>query len=136
MPVMMEGELMSCFGLGALLGGGLFALVVLWLLQSALLLLGAKIAGIAGRSYARCLGVTAIALVATVPAALLLSALPLAGGVVSLLAGFIVTAAVGCGIFRATFGKALLAAVIAWAITAGIGIILGALVIGALMVVA
>ncbi|MCX7008151.1 MAG: hypothetical protein NTY53_13045 [Kiritimatiellaeota bacterium] len=126
---------MSVIGLGAFLVIGPLVLVFTWLTQAALLLLGAKLAGIEGRSFARCLGVTAIALVATLPAALLLSALPLVGGLVGTLAGFIVMAAAGCGIFRTTFVKALLAAVIAWLIVLGVGVILGALVMGALLVV-
>ena len=118
---------MTLLTLGAVLVGGFFALIAVWLLQSVLLLLGTKLTGIEGRSYARCLGVTAIALVATVPAALLLSALPLVGGLVAGFAGFIVTAAAGCGIFRTGFGKALFAAVIAWLLAVSIGIVLGAL---------
>jgi hypothetical protein len=51
--------------------------------------------------------------------------------------GFMVTAAAGCGLFRTTFGKALLAAVIAWALSLGLGLIwaaLAGLVMGVLLV--
>lgn len=124
---------MVVFGLGLMIGALLLALI--WLAQAALLLLGAKLAGIAGRSFARCLGITAIALVATVPAALLLASLPVVGGLIAAFAGFIVTAAAGCGLFRTSFGRALLAAVLAWVILLGAGLVVGAFAMGALLLV-
>ena len=123
--------------LGAMLAVGCVALLVSWPLQAALLLLGAKCAGIAGRSYVRCLGVTAIALVAAVPVALVLFRLHWVGSLAAHLTGFMAMAIAGCGLFRTTFGKALLAALIASAIAVGIGLIwaaLAGLVMGVLLV--
>ena len=91
------------------------ALALLWLLVSAVFLLwGARLAGIGRRSFGRAIGTLLIGGMASALLSAALGAAPLAGPGLGLLLGFFVSSVVMMAIFDTTFGKALVANILAW----------------------
>lgn len=91
------------------------ALALLWLLVSAVFLLwGARLAGIGRRSFGRAIGTLLVGGTASALLTAALGAAPLAGPGLGLLLGFFVSSVVMMAIFDTTFGKALVANILAW----------------------
>lgn len=114
---------MSAEGVGpfALAGGALVffaaAAVLVFFVQSLFLLWGARIAGIEHRGFGRAMAVTILGGLASLAASLLLSLSGPVAPIVGLIAGFLCSALVAMPIFRTTFGRALGASVLAWALS-------------------
>ena len=90
-------------------------LLVLWLLVSAAFLLwGARLAGIQKRSFGRAIGTLLVGGLASILLAAVLSAAPIVGTGAGILLGFCVSSVVMMAIFDTTFGKALVANILAW----------------------
>ncbi len=107
-----------------------------WLFVSAAFLLwGARLAGIARRSFGRAVATILLGSFASLVLAGLLSTAPALGAGAGLLLGFCVSAAVTMALFDTTFGKALAANILAWLlpplVAVGIGL-LGLAVVGLL----
>ncbi len=92
----------------------LLALPLIVLVHAAFLLLGATIAGIEGRSYGRSLIVVLLGLIPGFIAGIVLGWVPMIGWLLSFAAGFLITAAIMVPIFKTTFGKGLVAALLSW----------------------
>ena len=90
-------------------------LLFLWLLVSAAFLLwGARLAGIQKRSFGRAIGTLLVGGLASILLAAVLSAAPIIGTGAGILLGFCVSSVVMMAIFDTTFGKALVANILAW----------------------
>lgn len=90
-------------------------ILLAWLfLSAAFLLWGARLAGIARRSFGRAIGTIFLGHLAWYAVLAAFSAAPIVGTGAGLLLGFCVSAAVMTPIFDTTFGKALAANVLAW----------------------
>ncbi len=92
-------------------------LFVVLLISTAFLLWGAGIAGIEQRTFGKALGVTVLGGIASGVLSLILSVLPVIGMVLGFIGGFFVTALILMPIFSTTFGKALVATVLAWVLS-------------------
>ena len=91
------------------------ALLLAWgFLSSAILLWGARLAGIERRSFGRAIGTILLGGMAWFVVLAAFNAAPLVGTGLGLLLGFCVSAAVMTPIFDTTFGKALAANILAW----------------------
>ncbi len=91
--------------------------LLLWLfLSAAFLLWGARLAGIENRSFGRAIGTILLGGIATGIVGTLLQAAPFLGTGLGLLLGFCVSSLVMRTVFRTTFGKALVANILAWAL--------------------
>ena len=126
------------------LAGLLFVLAVaaflIWLFVSAAFLLwGARLAGIAQRSFGRAVGTVLLGSLATAIVAVLFNTAPLVGTASGLLLGFCVMAGVMMALFDTTFGRALAATILAWLLsllTAAGFVLLGFFLLGVLAVLA
>ena len=98
------------------------AILIGILLQTLFLNWGAAIAKIDSRTFGKSFITVILGGIASFVFGLVLSVLPGLGTAVGFIAGFLITALIMMPIFQTTFGKALAATVIAWA--------LGILVIG------
>ncbi len=111
-----------------------------WLLASAAFLLwGARLAGVARRSYGRALATILLGGLAWAAVQALFLSAPLVGTGAGLLLGFCVSAAVMTPIFDTTFGQAFAANVLAWVLPfvfAGALFLLGFALLGVLMLLA
>jgi len=86
----------------------------IWLfVGAALLLLGAKITGIVGRTYGKAIVTTVLSGIASLVLAFLLHSMPIVSAVLGFFGGFLITALIMIPIFKTTFGKALGAAALA-----------------------
>ncbi len=91
------------------------AVLLLWLFVSAAFLLwGARIAGIERRSFGRAIGTLLLGGFASALLSGLLRSSPYVGAGLGVLLGFCVSAFVMMAIFDTTFGKALVANILAW----------------------
>ena len=91
------------------------AVLLLWLFVSAAFLLwGARIAGIERRSFGRAIGTLLLGGFASALLSGLLRSSPYVGAGLGVLLGFCVSAFVMMAIFDTTFGKALVANLLAW----------------------
>ena len=91
------------------------AVLLLWLFVSAAFLLwGARIAGIERRSFGRAIGTLLLGGFASALLSGLLRSSPYVGAGLGVLLGFCVSAFVTMAIFDTTFGKALVANILAW----------------------
>ena len=91
------------------------ALLLLWLFVSAACLLwGARLAGIERRSFGRAIGTLLVGGIASALLSGLLRSSPYVGAGLGFLLGLCVSAAVMMAIFDTTFGKALVANLLAW----------------------
>jgi hypothetical protein len=97
------------------------------ILQAFFLLLGARIAGIEGRSFWRAMGTTILGGVAATVFTAMLSVIPAVGTVLGFVGGFFASALIMMPIFRTTYGKALGATVLAW--------VLGSVIIGGIVLI-
>jgi hypothetical protein len=86
-------------------------------ISSAFLLWGAKIAGVEGRTFGRAFGTTLLAGIASPVLSALFSVVPVIGGVLGVIGGFLIAAVIMMGIFQTSFGKALGATVLAWTLS-------------------
>lgn len=111
--------------------------LLLWLFVSAAFLLwGARISGIERRSFGRAIGTILVGGIASALLATGLSAAPLVGTGLGLLLGFCVSALVMMAIFDTTFGKALVANILAWVlplVLAGVLALIGLALMGILV---
>jgi len=80
------------------------------------LLFAAKIAGIPKSSFGRALAAVVLGSVAGFIFSLVLSSVPVAGAALGFIGGFVAQALVMMPIFKTTFGRALGATVLAWAL--------------------
>ncbi|MBU4461012.1 MAG: hypothetical protein KJ579_10620 [Verrucomicrobia bacterium] len=118
----------------ALAGGALavvaaVVLVVLFV-QSFFLLWGARIAGIEGRSFGRALAVTILGGLASFAVSFVLVASGPVAPIVGFVAGFVVSALVAMPVFRTSFGRALGAVVLAWALSLLIFVVIALVFLG------
>ena len=91
------------------------AVLLLWLFVSASFLLwGARIAGIERRSFGRAIGTLLLGGFASALLSGILRSSPYVGAGLGVLLGFCVSAFVTMAIFDTTFGKALVANILAW----------------------
>ena len=91
------------------------AVLLLWLFVSAAFLLwGARLAGIERRSFGRAIGTLLLGGFASALLSGLLRSSPYVGAGLGVLLGFCVSAFVTMAIFNTTFGKALVANILAW----------------------
>ena len=91
------------------------AVLLLWLFVSAAFLLwGARLAGIERRSFGRAIGTLLLGGFASALLSGLLRSSPYVGAGLGVLLGFCVSAFVMMAIFDTTFGKALVANILAW----------------------
>ena len=91
------------------------AVLLLWLFVSASFLLwGARIAGIERRSFGRAIGTLLLGGFASALLSGILRSSPYVGAGLGVLLGFCVSAFVTMAIFDTTFGKALVANLLAW----------------------
>ena len=91
------------------------AVLLLWLFVSAAFLLwGARLAGIERRSFGRAIGTLLLGGFASALLSGLLRSSPYVGAGLGVLLGFCVSAFVTMAIFDTTFGKALVANILAW----------------------
>jgi hypothetical protein len=113
------------------------ATILLWLfVAAAFLLWGARLAGIERRSFGRAIGTLLVGGIASALLATVLSAAPLVGTGAGILLGFCVSSVVMMAIFDTTFGKALVANLLAWIlpfVVAGALALLGFAVMGVLV---
>ena len=111
-----------------------------WLfLSAALLLWGARLAGIERRSFGRAVATILLGGLAWAVVQALFFAAPLVGTGAGLLLGFCVSAAVMMPVFDTTFGKAFAANVLAWILPfllAGALFLLGFALFGGLLLLA
>jgi hypothetical protein len=109
----MNNPALPAFAVVALASLGL----LLWLfLSAAFLLWGARLAGVEKRSFGRAIGTLFVGGIASLLLTMALSAAPLVGTGAGLLLGFGVSSVVMMAIFDTTFGKALVANILAWAL--------------------
>jgi hypothetical protein len=124
---------LSAFAVVALAG----VFLLLWLFVSAAFLLwGARLAGIERRSFGRAIGTLLLGGIASALLASVLRSSPYVGTGLGVLLGFCVSAAVTMAIFDTTFGKALVANILAWLlpfVLAGSIALLGFALFGALV---
>ena len=91
------------------------AVLLLWLFVSAAFLLwGARLAGIERRSFGRAIGTLLLGGFASALLSGILRSSPYVGAGLGVLLGFCVSAFVTMAIFDTTFGKALVANILAW----------------------
>lgn len=117
----------------------LAAVLAWWFLAAALLLWGARLAGVERRSFGRALATILLGGLAWAAVQALFLSAPLVGTGTGLLLGFCVSAAVMTPIFDTTFGKAFAANVLAWVLPfllAGALFLLGFALLGVLMLLA
>ena len=105
-------ELPSGFTFAAVLFG-ILALILLALIASTLsLLLGAKLAGIDGRTFGKALLSTILGFVASFPTGLVMGLIPIAGCALGPVASYLVSVVITVIIFRTTFAKASVAEIV------------------------
>jgi len=114
--------------------GGVIAILVFgWLLglffHAAVLIWGARLTGIENRTFGKAIGTTILGSVATFLLGLLFSVVPVIGTLLGVFGGFLITAAIMMTIFKTTYGKALIATILASVISIALigGLILLAL---------
>jgi len=99
--------------IGFIIAGGVIGFFIWLFIGAALLLLGAKIAGIEKRTYGKAIITTVLSGIATLVLAFLLQSMPIVSAMLGFFGGFLITSLIMIPIFKTTFGKALGAAVLA-----------------------
>lgn len=97
-------------------------------IQAGFLLWGASIAKIKNRSFGKALGTTILGGIASLALSLALRFIPIIGTALGFIGGFLIAALIMMPIFSTTFGKALGATVLAWAL--GLVVIGGLILLG------
>ena len=93
---------------------GFVGFLLIWMcISAALLLLGAKVANIASRSYGKALAATVLSGLITYALAFLLETTPLLSALLGTVGGLLVTALLVIPIFKTTPGRAFAAAALA-----------------------
>ena len=111
------------------------AILIGLFIQAGFLMWGASIAKIENRSFGKALGTTILGWIASFVFSLMVIFIPYIGTVIGFAGGLLIAALIMMPIFSTTFGKALVATLLAWvlelAVIGGI-LLLGVALVGAL----